>query len=91
MQKFSNNEFRRSVMFLYLKLTKQNRRWTIIMAIGEEFYFDQYPFFFLNSFPIYKNKYDWEIKLQLIESFSQVTLEKKTYDEKTLRSILRFQ
>lgn len=25
-QKFSNNEFRRSVMFPYLKLSKQNRR-----------------------------------------------------------------
>lgn len=76
-QKFSNNESRRSVMFPYLKLTKQNRRWTIVMAIGEEFYFYQYPFFFPNSFLIYKNKYDLEIKLQLIESFSQVELEKK--------------
>ena len=76
-QNFSNNEFRRSVMFPYLKLTKQNRRWTIIMAIGEELYFYQYPFFFPNSFLIYKNKYDLEIKLQLIESFSQVELEKK--------------
>ena len=47
------------------------------MAIGEEFYFYQYPFFFPNSFLIYKNKYDWEIKLQLIESFSQLELEKK--------------
>jgi DNA relaxase NicK len=76
-QKFSNNEFRRSVMFPYLKLTKQNRQWTIIMTIGEEFYFYQYPFFFPNSFLIYKNKYDLEIKLELIESFSQVELEKK--------------
>ena len=75
-QKFSNNEFRRSVMFPYLKLTKQNRRWTIIMAIEKEFYFYQYPFFFPNSFLIYKNKYDLEIKLQLIEGFSQVELKK---------------
>jgi hypothetical protein len=76
-QKFSDNEFRRSVIFPYLKLTKQNRRWTIVMAIGEEFYLYQYPFFFPNSFLIYKNKYDLEIKVQLIESFSQVELEKK--------------
>ena len=47
------------------------------MSIGEEFYFYQYPFFFPNYFLIYKNKYDLEIKLQLIESFSQVELEKK--------------
>ena len=87
-QKFSNNEFRRSVMFPYLKLTKQNRRWTIIMAIEEEFYFYQYPFFFPNSVLIYKNKYDLEIKLQLSESFSQVKLEKKTSGERILKSIL---
>ena len=47
------------------------------MAIGEEFYFYQYSSLFLNSFLIYKNKYDLKIKLQLIESFSQVELEKK--------------
>ena len=47
------------------------------MAIGEEFYFYQYPFFFPNSFIICKNKYDLEIKLQLIESFSQVECKKK--------------
>lgn len=46
------------------------------MAIGKEFYFYQYPFFFPNYFITYKNKYDLEIKLQLIESFSQVELEK---------------
>ena len=46
------------------------------MAIGEEFYFYHYPFFFPDSFLIYKNKYDLEIKLQLIESFSQGKLEK---------------
>ncbi len=64
-------------MFPYLKVTKQNSRWSITMAIVEESYFYYYPFFFPNSFLIYKNKYDLEIKLQLIESFSQVELEKK--------------
>mgnify|MGYP007082080571 CR=1 FL=1 len=37
-QKFSNEEFQRSVMFPYLKLKKQNRRWTVRMAVGEELY-----------------------------------------------------
>jgi hypothetical protein len=76
-KKFSNEEFRRSVMFPYLKLKKQNRRWTIRMAVGEELYFYKYPFFFPNSFLICKNKYDLEIKLQLIESFSKVEVEKR--------------
>jgi hypothetical protein len=60
------------------------------MAIGEEFYFYQYPFFFLNSFLIYKNKYDLEIKLQLIESFSQVELEKRFPVEKFLNQFSVF-
>ena len=43
------------------------------MAIEKEFYFYQSPFFFPNYFITYKNKYDLE---KLIESFSQVELEK---------------
>lgn len=54
------------------------------MAIGEELYFYPYPFFFPNSFLICKNKYDLEIKLQLIESFSTVGLEKKIMVNKIL-------
>ena len=76
-QKFSNEEFRRSVMFPYVKLKKQNKRWTVTMAIGEELYFHQYPFVFPDYLLTYQNKYDLEIKLQLIESFSTVELEKR--------------
>lgn len=76
-QKFSDNGFRRSVMFPYLKLTKKNRRWNVKMAIGEELYFYAYPFSFPVDFLVWKNKYDLLMKLQLIESFSTVSLEKK--------------
>ena len=47
-------------------------------------YIPIYPFFFPNSFLICKNKYDLEIKLQLIESFSTVELEKKLLVKKFL-------
>ena len=76
-QKFSDTEFRRSIMLPYLKLNKQNRRWTVKMAIGEELYFYPYPFIFPVDFLVSKNKYDLLMKLQLIESFSTVSLEKK--------------
>jgi len=76
-QKFSDKIFRSSTMFPYLKLEKQGRAWVVSMAIGKEIYEYNYPFFFPNSFLICKNKYDLEIKLQLIESFSTVELEKK--------------
>jgi hypothetical protein len=76
-QKFSSYEFRRSVMFPYLKLRKQNRLWTLRIAIGEELYFYPYPFVFPASFLRWKNKYDLEMKLQCLESLSTVDLEKK--------------
>ena len=47
------------------------------MAIGEKLYFYPYPFRFSADFLVWKNKYDLEMKLQLIESFSTVSLEKK--------------
>jgi hypothetical protein len=47
------------------------------MAVGEEFYFYRYPFFSPSYFLTYQNKYDLEIKMQLIESFSTVELEKR--------------
>ena len=64
-------------MFHYLKLKKQNRKWAIRMAVGEEFYFYRYPFFSPSYFLTYQNKYDLEIKMQLIESFSTIELEKR--------------
>lgn len=47
------------------------------MTVGEEFQFYPYPFIFLDYLLTYQNKYDLESKLQLIESFSTVELEKR--------------
>lgn len=79
LQKFSDNEFRSSVMFPYLKLEKQGKAWIVTMVIGEEVYFYKYPFFFPNSFLTYQSKYDLEVKLKFIESISTVGLFKKFY------------
>jgi hypothetical protein len=75
-QKFSNEEFRRSMMFSYLRLKKQNKKWTFKMALDEELYFYQYTFF-LSYFFTYQNTYDLEIKFQLIEIFNKIKLEKR--------------
>ena len=75
-KKFSDNEFRRSVLFPYLKLTKQNRRWVITLAIGKEFYFYQYPFSFPSSFISYQTNYEMQVKLQIIKCMSTNSLEK---------------
>lgn len=47
------------------------------MAIGEELYFHPYPFSFPADFLVWQDKYDLEMKLQVIESLSTVILEKK--------------
>nr|YP_009686253.1 hypothetical protein [Halamphora calidilacuna]QDR25067.1 hypothetical protein [Halamphora calidilacuna] len=47
------------------------------MTIGEELYFYQYPVLFPDYLLTYQDKYDLKIKLQLIESFSTVELEKR--------------
>ena len=70
LQKFSDSSFRSSIMFPYLKIEKEGKAWIVTMAIGEEIYFYQYPFFFPSSFLTYHSKYDLEVKLQLIGSIS---------------------
>ena len=79
LQKFSDSEFRSSVMFPYLKLEKQGKTWIVKIAIGEELHFYNYPFIFSSSFLHYRNKCDLLVKLKLIESISTVGLEKKFY------------
>ena len=49
------------------------------MAIREYFYYYQYPFLFPNYFIVYKNKYDLQIKFQLIKNFNQIELKKKKF------------
>jgi len=57
------------------------------MEIGEEFYFYHCSFFFPDSSLTYKNKYDLQIKLQLIGGFSQVKLRKIFLVKKCLNQL----
>ena len=75
--KFSEIEFRSSVMFPLVKLRKQSRSWIVKIAIGEQLYLYSYPFVFSDSLLYFQNKYDLIVKLEIIQVLSTNSLEKK--------------
>jgi hypothetical protein len=76
-EKFSDIEFRSSVMFPLFKLRKQGRSWVLRIAIGEQLYFYNYPFIFSDSLLHFQNKFDLIVKLEIIQVFSTNSLEKR--------------
>jgi hypothetical protein len=73
-EKFSEIEFRSSIMFPLLKLTKKHQLWIFRIAVSEQLYCYSYPFIFSNCLCDFQNKYDLLVKLQIIQVHS---LEKK--------------
>lgn len=73
---FSDTCFRSVVAFPYLSVEKQAKYWNVTIAIAKELYFYQYPFRFPNFFVKYRNKYDFEVKLEIIKVFSIDNTEK---------------
>jgi hypothetical protein len=57
-EKFSEIEFRSSIMFPLLKLRKTHQLWIFRIAVGEQLYCYSYPFIFSNCFRDFQNKYD---------------------------------
>ena len=75
---FSDRSFRSVVAFPYLSVEKQGKYWTVILTIAKELYFYQYPFRFPNFFTKYRNKYDFEVKIEILKVFSTYNIEKVT-------------
>jgi hypothetical protein len=46
--------------------------WNVNLVIARELSFYQYPFRFPNFFAKYRNKYDFEVKLEILKVFSTV-------------------
>jgi len=67
--------------FPYIDIQKQSNCWFIKVAISKALYSYCYPFAFLNTFLTYKNIYDLQVKLEIIQSLSVVPLEKVFYVE----------
>ena len=73
---FSDTSFISVVAFPYLLVEKQAKYWNVTLAIAKELYFYQYLFQFPNFFVKYRNKYDFEVKLEIIRVFSTDNTEK---------------
>ena len=73
---FSDTSFKSVAAFPYLLVEKQAKYWNVTLAIAKELYFYQYPFQFPNFFVKYRNKYDFEVKLEIIRVFSTDNTEK---------------
>lgn len=75
--KFSDDEFRSSIMVPHVESFRKGNCSTILILISKELYTYKYPFFFPSSFISYQSKYDLQIKLQFIESISNIGIQKK--------------
>jgi hypothetical protein len=76
-QEFSNLYFRSYVIFPSVKIEKgEGKYWISEIAIAEQLYNYRYPFYLPKEFLIYKDKHEMEVKLQLIQSLSVVSVEK---------------
>lgn len=62
--------------FPYLDIQKQGNSWVVKVARSKLLYDYCYPFAFPNTFLTYKNIYNLQIKLKVIEAISIITLEK---------------
>lgn len=82
---FTDTHFQSLLVFPYVNVQKQANSWVVKVAISKLLYAYQYPFSFPNTFLTYKNIYDLQLKLQLIEAISTVTLEKVFYVEVFLK------
>jgi hypothetical protein len=76
---FSDSHFQSLLAFPYIDIQKQANLWTVKIAVSKLLYDYSYPFAFPNTFLTYQNLYDLQVKLQIIELISTVSLEKVFY------------
>jgi hypothetical protein len=79
LENFSNNCFRSSVLFPTLQIEKKGKRktWFVTLDIVKSIYYYTYPFVFPASFRTYQNKYDLQVKIQILKTFASVKVEKR--------------
>ena len=78
---FTESHFQSLLCFPYVDIQKQGNSWVVKVAISKLLYDYYYPFSFPNTFLTYKNIYDLQIKLKVIEAISTISLEKVFYVE----------
>ena len=76
---FTELHFQSVLSFHYVDIQKQGNSWIVKLAISQLLYDYDYPFSFPTTFLTYKNIYDLQIKLKLIEAISTIPLKKKYF------------
>jgi len=76
-ENFSDLCFRTYVLFPYVEVIKPGKSWIGQISIAEQLYNYKYPFYLPKEFLHYHDKYEMEVKLEIIQSFSVTSLEKK--------------
>lgn len=75
-ENFSDLCFRSYVIFPYARVIKPGKSWIGQVSIAEQLYNYKYPFYLPKEFLYYNNRYEMEVKLEIIQSFSTIGLEK---------------
>lgn len=78
---FIDSHLQSVLNFPYVDIQKQGNSWVLKLAISQLLYDYQYPFSFPKIFLIYKNSYDLQIRLKLMEAIIIIPLKKVFYVE----------
>lgn len=78
---FTEEHFQSILAFPYVNIQKQGNSWVVKVAVSKLLYDYRYPFSFPNTFLTYENTYELKVKLEVIQTISQVPLEKIFYVE----------
>ncbi len=80
-ENFDDFYFKSSIMIPYVKVQKEEQKWIGKVAVGEQLYFYEYPFQFHDYFRHWKNNYQFQVKIELIEVISTLNLKKEFHVE----------
>ena len=81
LERLSSSYFQSSVLFLTLLIEKKGNRktWVATLDIMKALYSYTYPFIFLASFRNYQNKYDLQVRIEILKAFVSIEIEKHIY------------
>jgi hypothetical protein len=82
---FSNHEFQSFVIFPNINIIKQGKFLVVKMSTAKKLFYYQYPYILPRIFLRYKNKYDLQVKIELLKSFCSLSIKKQIHVEKFIK------
>lgn len=81
---FNGNEFNSIVMILFFKIKKEKNVWYVTLLVANQFYDYNFTFQFKDYFLIWKSTHQFEVKVQILQLFTQPRPKKEFDVEKFL-------